>query len=126
LSEAPPIDLGTKRNESSRVHRFVNKRLTEVSFEPHQPGSASGKLVGSKGACHDAHHLRPAHGKARYDHPAREAPVLAAFDWINRLASEATSARRLADSLDQAILSKAFRGELVPQDSNDEPASMLG
>jgi type I restriction enzyme S subunit len=27
--------------------------------------------------------------------------------------------------LDQAILAKAFRGELVPQDLNDEPASML-
>jgi type I restriction enzyme S subunit len=27
--------------------------------------------------------------------------------------------------LDQAILAKAFRGELVPQDPNDEPASVL-
>src|SRR5215207_2663284 len=48
-----------------------------------------------------------------------------AFAWIDRLASEATSARRLIDRLDQAILSKAFRGELVPQDPNDEPASVL-
>ncbi|URD48476.1 restriction endonuclease subunit S [Chroococcidiopsis sp. CCNUC1] len=29
------------------------------------------------------------------------------------------------DSLDQSILAKAFRGELVPQDPNDEPASVL-
>jgi type I restriction enzyme S subunit len=29
------------------------------------------------------------------------------------------------DQLDQAILAKAFRGELVPQDPNDEPASIL-
>lgn len=29
------------------------------------------------------------------------------------------------DQLDQAILAKAFRGELVPQDSTDEPASVL-
>jgi hypothetical protein len=28
-------------------------------------------------------------------------------------------------SLDQSILAKAFRGELVPQDPNDEPASEL-
>ena len=27
--------------------------------------------------------------------------------------------------LDQAVLSKAFRGELVPQDPDDEPASAL-
>jgi type I restriction enzyme S subunit len=48
-----------------------------------------------------------------------------AFAWINRLASEATSARKLIDHLDQAVLAKAFRGELVPQDPNDEPASAL-
>jgi type I restriction enzyme S subunit len=45
-----------------------------------------------------------------------------AFAWINRLASETTSARKLIDYLDQAVLAKAFRGELVPQDPNDEPA----
>ena len=48
-----------------------------------------------------------------------------AFGWIDRLASEATSARKLIDHLDQAVLAKAFRGELVPQDPNDEPASVL-
>lgn len=48
-----------------------------------------------------------------------------AFIWIDRLASEATSARRLIDRLDQAVLAKAFRGELVPQDPDDEPASVL-
>jgi type I restriction enzyme, S subunit len=47
------------------------------------------------------------------------------FAWIDRLAVEATSARKLIDHLDQAILAKAFRGELVPQDPNDEPASVL-
>jgi type I restriction enzyme S subunit len=29
------------------------------------------------------------------------------------------------DQLDQSILAKAFRGELVPQDPNDEPAAVL-
>lgn len=48
-----------------------------------------------------------------------------AFAWIYRLATEATRARKLIDHLDQAVLSKAFRGELVPQDPNDELASIL-
>jgi type I restriction enzyme, S subunit len=48
-----------------------------------------------------------------------------AFGWIDRLAANATSARKLIDHLDQAILAKAFRGELVPQDPNDEPASVF-
>ena len=51
--------------------------------------------------------------------------IKTAFAWIDRLASEATSARELIDHLDQAILAKAFRGELVPQEPNDEPASVL-
>jgi len=48
-----------------------------------------------------------------------------AFAWIDRLASEATSARKLIDHLDEGILAKAFRGDLVPQDPNDEPATAL-
>jgi type I restriction enzyme, S subunit len=47
------------------------------------------------------------------------------FAWIDRVASEGTSARKLIDRLDQAVLAKAFRGELVPQDANDEPATVL-
>ncbi|HAJ04148.1 MAG TPA: restriction endonuclease subunit S, partial [Brevundimonas sp.] len=35
------------------------------------------------------------------------------------------AARRLLDRLDQAVLAKAFRGELVTQDPTDEPASVL-
>ena len=35
------------------------------------------------------------------------------------------SANTQVDKLTQSILAKAFRGELVPQDPNDEPASEL-
>ena len=54
-----------------------------------------------------------------------ETGIQRAFTWIDRLASEATSAHRLINRLDQAVLAKAFRGELVPQDAEDEPASLL-
>jgi type I restriction enzyme S subunit len=47
------------------------------------------------------------------------------FFWSDRLAIEATSARNMINNLDQAVLAKAFRGELVPQDPNNEPASVL-
>jgi len=48
-----------------------------------------------------------------------------AFAKIDRLAAEAEKALKLTDRLDQRILAKAFAGELVPQDLNDEPASVL-
>ncbi|WP_437748121.1 restriction endonuclease subunit S [Sorangium sp. So ce1504] len=41
------------------------------------------------------------------------------------LAEVAGRATELANGIDRAILAKAFRGELVPQDPNDEPASVL-
>lgn len=48
-----------------------------------------------------------------------------AFAEIDRLTTEAAAARRLLGRLDQAVLAKAFRGELVPQDPADEPAAVL-
>jgi type I restriction enzyme S subunit len=33
--------------------------------------------------------------------------------------------RKYKESFKQSILGKAFRGELAPQDANDEPASVL-
>ena len=48
-----------------------------------------------------------------------------AFAWIDRLVSDVTSARKLIDRLDHAMLAKAFQGKLVPQDPADEPASVL-
>jgi type I restriction enzyme S subunit len=44
---------------------------------------------------------------------------------LDRMVAEAQPAAALLDRLDQAVLAKAFRGELVPQDPNDEPASVF-
>lgn len=43
----------------------------------------------------------------------------------NALAERVSTAQRLAIRLSSLTLTKAFRGELVPQDPNDEPASAL-
>jgi type I restriction enzyme, S subunit len=51
--------------------------------------------------------------------------IESAFAKIDRLAKEAKRALELVGRLDEAILAKAFRGELVPQDENDEPAELL-
>lgn len=51
--------------------------------------------------------------------------IQSAFVWIDRLTADATSARKLIEHLDQSVLVKAFKGELVPQDPSDEPASVV-
>jgi type I restriction enzyme, S subunit len=48
-----------------------------------------------------------------------------AFARADRMEAEAARARSLLDRLEAAILSRAFRGELVLQDPADEPASAL-
>jgi type I restriction enzyme S subunit len=48
-----------------------------------------------------------------------------AFARIDRLEAEAARAGVLLDRLEFAFLTKAIKGELVPQDPNDEPTSIL-
>ncbi|MDE1713604.1 restriction endonuclease subunit S (plasmid) [Chromobacterium amazonense] len=47
------------------------------------------------------------------------------FAFADRLESRLAAAQGAADKLTPALLAKAFRGELVPQDPNDEPAAEL-
>src|SRR5262249_45536806 len=51
--------------------------------------------------------------------------VEALFAYADRLEVCYTAARAQVERLIPALLAKAFRGELVPQDPNDEPASVL-
>jgi type I restriction enzyme, S subunit len=59
--------------------------------------------------------------------PAEQAAVVDALARIDveRLGSTLSRMRADLTKLNSAILAKAFRGELVPQDPNDEPASTL-
>ena len=47
------------------------------------------------------------------------------FTLADQLEARLHSARKVVDRLTPALLAKAFRGELVPQDPSDEPASAL-
>jgi type I restriction enzyme S subunit len=48
-----------------------------------------------------------------------------AMERCTRLLEQQRGAVNKSEHLEQALLAKAFRGELVPQDPNDEPASVL-
>ena len=53
------------------------------------------------------------------------AEVSRRFNIIERLREAVEAAIERAEHLNQSILAQAFQGELVPQDPNDEPASIL-
>lgn len=47
------------------------------------------------------------------------------FTYADRIEARYQAARRRVEKLTPAVLAKAFRGELVPQNPDDEPASVL-
>ncbi|AVQ06253.1 TPA: type I restriction endonuclease subunit S [Xanthomonas vasicola pv. zeae] len=47
------------------------------------------------------------------------------FAYADQLEAKVVAAQKRIDALTQSLLAKAFRGELVPQDPSDEPASAL-
>lgn len=47
------------------------------------------------------------------------------FSLADQLEAKLATARKIVECLTPALLAKAFRGELVPQDPSDEPASVL-
>jgi len=51
--------------------------------------------------------------------------VNALLDIVKSIEQRYQKTKTLMDHLTQSLLAKAFRGELVPQDPNDEPASVL-
>ena len=46
------------------------------------------------------------------------------FKFADQIEERYKKARTYTDKLTQSILAKAFRGELVPHDQTDEPASV--
>ena len=53
------------------------------------------------------------------------ARIEALFAQADILEAQVATTRRRLEQVDQAILARAFHGELVPQDPDDEPASVL-
>jgi type I restriction enzyme S subunit len=100
---------------------FASKlKFYQDHFFSHETGGVNQGNVGVTGVMRGAIPLAP----------QKEAKVLvsrvkAAFEYINTLQLSLDQAGDNLESLDRSILAKAFRGELVPQDPNDEPASVL-
>jgi type I restriction enzyme S subunit len=51
--------------------------------------------------------------------------IRTAMSRLKKIAAEYAHTNRLLPKLDESFLAKAFRGEIVPQDPDDEPAEKL-
>lgn len=67
--------------------------------------------------------ILPLPSRAEQTEIVRRVEIL--FAYADRLEARLQTARTAAERLTPALLAKAFRGELVPQDPNDEPATEL-
>lgn len=104
------------------IWRFLNSETARRYFRAHATGTA-GNMPKINGAV--LRSLRISLPELPEERSEIVRRIEAAFDCIDRLAAEAISARKLINHLDQAMLAKAFRGELVPQNPSDEPAGVL-
>jgi type I restriction enzyme S subunit len=101
--------------------RFINSTGAKKYFRDNATGTA-GNMPKINGTTVRALAVPVAPAEERTEIVRR---IESAFARIDRIAADAASASKLLTRLDQAILTKAFRGELVPQNPEDEPASIL-
>ncbi|TPL81891.1 restriction endonuclease subunit S [Mesorhizobium sp. B2-3-12] len=111
----PSARVGTKW-----LYHFLCSGLSVTEIANETKGSA-GQVNISLSQCRNF--MFPVPSSAEQEEIIRR--IETALNWIDRLASDANSARKLIDRLDQSVLAKVFRGKLLPQDPTDEPASAL-
>jgi type I restriction enzyme, S subunit len=112
--------------------RFTPDVLPEFAFRQMQAPVFRGHLEGQKSATTSvaALYQRNLYQTPLWVPPVEQQTEIArriesAFNWLDRVAADHAAAAKLLPKLDAAILAKAFRGELVPQDPTDEPATLL-
>lgn len=104
---------------SGHSNAYLAIYLNTLDITPWVSGSAQPKL-NQKNMNEIPIHVPP---------PAEQAEIVRRveqlFAFADQLEARVKATQARIDRLTQSILAKAFRGELVPQNPNDEPASML-
>ncbi|WP_070885544.1 restriction endonuclease subunit S [Pseudomonas argentinensis] len=104
---------------SGHSNTYLAIYLNTLDITPWVSGSAQPKL-NQKNMNEIPVHVPPPAEQVEIVHRVEQL-----FAFADQLEAKVASAKSRIDHLTQSILAKAFRGELVPQDPNDEPASVL-
>jgi type I restriction enzyme S subunit len=99
---------------------YLNYSLAFYPFVPLTSGTTGRRKLNQRALLSAPYPLPPLKEQKRI-----VAKIKPALELLERLENTITIAHRRAEMLDQAILARAFCGELVPQDPADEPASVL-
>jgi len=99
---------------------FLNISLSYYDFTPLTSGTTGRRKLNQEALVKAPVHLPPL-----IEQQEIVRRVEALFKTADALEARYQTAKAHVDKLTQSILAKAFRGELVPQDPDDEPASAL-
>src|SRR5207245_785500 len=92
----------------------LKRRIEEEAYGGAQPNISPAKIEALPFACPPL---------AEQQEIVRRVEAL--FALADQIEARYAKGKAYVEKLTQSILAKAFRGELVPQDPNDEPASVL-
>jgi type I restriction enzyme S subunit len=99
---------------------FLNYSLMFYPFIPLTSGTTGRRKLTQKSLLAAPYKLPPLREQKQI-----VARIKKYFDLADSLQNELEDGLGQYETLDQSILAKAFRGELVPQDPTDEPAAVL-
>jgi cation transport regulator ChaB len=119
-----PRTLRRKQLPERLIHPGTRAGFGGIRAMPSRPSTEAGGPLEASPMPYARNEDLPASVRDHLPPPAQDI-FRAIFARADRLEAEAKRARALLDRLESAILAKAFRGELVPQDPDDEPASVL-
>ncbi|WP_172203092.1 restriction endonuclease subunit S [Niveibacterium sp. COAC-50] len=128
-----PAGIGTAMVTPDVMKMTVDQDVARTEYLMHYFNSPTSKKI-TESVCFGVTRLRidlslfktfpiPTPPRAEQHEIVRRVETLFAF--ADRLEARLATARKQAGQLTPALLAKAFRGELVPQDPNDEPATEL-
>jgi type I restriction enzyme, S subunit len=120
INQAITLFRPTNRITSGWLYYFLCSGVSIAEIEHETRGSA-GQTNISLSQCRNF--LIPVPSIQEQQEVVRRVDILFAF--ADRWEARVKAAREAVDRLTPALLAKAFRGELVPQDPNDEPAAAL-
>lgn len=128
-----PEDIGTAMVTPDVMKMSVNPKAAESRYLMHFFNSPNSKKI-VEALCFGVTRLRidlsmfktfPIPLAPRQEQTEIVLRIETLFAFANRIKARLQAAQTATDRLTPALLAKAFRGELVPQDANDEPASEL-
>jgi type I restriction enzyme, S subunit len=118
-SKPQPAGTLVKAVACLAVQKYIEHFINFISVAPYVTGSAQPKVT--QKALNRIPVVLPPHEEQKKIIEL----IKVAMKWLNVVAAERDKAVELFDHLDRGLLAKAFRGELVPQDPNEEPAETL-